>query len=86
MQQPAATAALTKNLQDAMENPMVRHECAEALGAIATDETEAALCRHLDDCVDVVRESCVVALDMSQYEHASQLEYADGLRQVSKDS
>jgi len=64
---------------------MVRHECAEALGAIATSECEAELRRHLDDDVDVVRESCVVALDMSEYERAEQLEYADGLRRVSND-
>jgi len=85
MQQPVAIAALTKNLQDAAENPMVRHECAEALGAIATDDSEAVLRAHLADSVDVVRESCVVALDMSEYEHADQLEYADGLHRVSKD-
>jgi len=85
MQQPVVTTQLTKNLQDAMENPMVRHECAEALGAIATSEGEAVLCRHLDDDVDVVRESCVVALDMTKYEHDQQLEYADSLHRVSED-
>jgi len=85
MQQCAATSELTKRLEDAAENPMVRHECAEALGAIATVESEAVLRRHLEDDIDVVRESCVVALDMSEYEHAEQLEYADGLRRVSSD-
>lgn len=85
MQQPAATAQLTENLRDATENPMVRHECAEALGSIAADDCEEVLRRHLDDSVDVVRESCIVALDMSEYEHATQLEYADGLHRVSKD-
>jgi len=85
MQQPAAIPHLTKNLKDATENPMVRHECAEALGAIATNDCEIVLRGHLDDTVDVVRESCVVALDMSEYEHADQLEYADGLHRVSKD-
>jgi len=85
MQQPAAAVQLAKNLQDATENPMVRHECAEALGAIATDECETVLRRHLHDDVDIVRESCVVALDMSEYEHADQLEYADGLHQVNND-
>lgn len=86
MQQPAATGELTRCLHDATENPMVRHECAEALGAIATSETEAVLRGHLDDDVNVVRESCIVALDMSEYEHAEQLEYADGLKRVSNDS
>jgi len=86
MQQPAVIAELTKCLQDPAENPMVRHECAEALGAIATDESEAVLHGHLNDSVTVVRESCVVALDMCEYEHSQQLEYADGLRRVGKDS
>jgi len=84
MQQAAATTPLTVCLQNAAENPMVRHECAEALGAIATNECESVLRQHLEDNVDVVRESCVVALDMSEYERAEHLEYADGLQQVSK--
>jgi len=85
MQQPAATGELSRCLENAAENPMVRHECAEALGAIATGQSEAVLRSHLNDDVDVVRESCVVALDMSEYEHDQQLEYADGLKRVSND-
>lgn len=86
MQQPAATDELTRCLQDAAENAMVRHECAEALGAIATSKTEEVLRKHLDDDVSVVRESCIVALDMSEYEHDERFEYADGLKRVMSDS
>lgn len=82
MQQPAAAPQLIDSLRDAGENTMVRHECAEALGAIAADDCEAALRQHLDDAVDVVRDSCIVALDMTEYEHAGQFEYADGLQRI----
>jgi len=82
MQQPAASTQLIESLRDTGENAMVRHECAEALGAISTDTCETALRQHLDDNVDVVRDSCVVALDMSEYEQAGQFEYADGLQRI----
>ena len=82
MQQPAAARQLIESLQDACENAMVRHECAEALGAIATQECDEALRGHVSDQVRVVSESCVVALDMSEYERAEQFEYADGLQRV----
>jgi len=82
MQQSAAAPQLIESLRDAAENAMVRHECAEALGAIAADSCETALRQHLDDAVDVVRDSCVIALDMSEYERAEQFEYADGLQRV----
>ena len=45
---------------------MVRHEAAEALGGIATDECLPILKEYAEreDVPRVVRESCVVALDM----------------------
>ena len=63
---------------------MVRHECAEALGAIATDDCMTALKHYLADSEVVVRESCEVALDMCEYEHSTQLEYADGLQRADR--
>jgi len=84
MQQPAAVPQLIENLRDSVENAMVRHECAEALGAIATDECDKILRNHVADSARVVSESCVVALDMSEYEHGGQLEYADGLQRVNE--
>ncbi|QLQ82673.1 hypothetical protein HG537_0H04360 [Torulaspora globosa] len=58
------------------EAPMVRHEAAEALGAIASDEVLPVLKSYLNDEVDVVRESAIVALDMYEYENSNELEYA----------
>lgn len=58
---------------------MVRHECAEALGAIATDECRSILEKYLKDQERVVRESCEVALDMCDYENSEEFQYANGL-------
>lgn len=58
------------------EEPMVRHEAAEALGSIATDDVLPVLKSYLNDEVDVVRESAHVALDMYEYENSNELEYA----------
>lgn len=48
---------------------MVRHESAEALGAIEErwGECECILQKFLQDEDDVVRESCLVALDAADY-------------------
>ena len=65
----ASIPALAANLAIADEAPMVRHECAEALGSIATDECFSILEKYINDPVDVVRESCLVALDICEYEN-----------------
>ena len=59
---------LVEALARPTENPMVRHECVEALGAIARPACLAALRAHAADPERVVRESCEVALDMYEYE------------------
>ena len=61
--------ALGISLRNINEHSMVRHEAAEALGAIGTPEAEDILkeYEHGDDVPDVVRESCVVALDAADY-------------------
>ncbi|KAK4328901.1 hypothetical protein Pmani_000710 [Petrolisthes manimaculis] len=66
-------------VRDQSESGMVRHEAAEALGSIASDSAMAVLKEYLGDSARVVRESCEVALDMSEYEHSGQFQYADGL-------
>lgn len=53
---------------DDNEEGMVRHEAAEALGSIATPEVLETLNKFKEDNERVVRESCVVALDMYEYE------------------
>lgn len=69
-------------VKDTNESGMVRHEAAEALGAIASARAMEVLKEHLSDPVDVVRESCVVALDMCEYQHSSEFQYADALQKV----
>ena len=53
-------------LENSSEQDMVRHEAAEALGGIATPEVLPVLREWAsrEDAPRVVRESCVVALDM----------------------
>ena len=46
---------------------MVRHEAAEALGAIGGEEVETLLSKYQDDEEIVVKESCDVALDAIEY-------------------
>lgn len=84
MQHEAAIPQLIENLEDLNENPMVRHECAEALGSIAKDQCLAALEKYSRDQERVVKESCVVALDMYGHEHSSEFQYADSLVKISQ--
>lgn len=69
MQSPDSIEALRTSLQRKGEHIMVRHESAEALGAIEErwDEVEAVLKSFLDDDDVVVKESCIVALDAADY-------------------
>ena len=82
MQHPAAVGALSAKLAETSENAMVRHECAEALGAIATEDCLQVLQKYQKDDERVVRESCEVALDMYQYEHSSDFQYANSISNV----
>lgn len=82
IQNECSIKVLADNLQDATENEMVRHECAEALGAIATDECIDILNKYLHDDKQVVKESCVVALDMCEYENSPEFQYANALANV----
>lgn len=75
---PHLVAALAQRT----ESPMVRHECAEALGAIARPACLAVLRAHVADPERVVRESCEVALDMYAYETGPAFQYANGLEQL----
>uniref|UniRef100_A0A8C2Z899 Deoxyhypusine hydroxylase n=1 Tax=Cyclopterus lumpus TaxID=8103 RepID=A0A8C2Z899_CYCLU len=69
MQHPAAVPALCAALERSSENPMVRHEAAEALGSIGKEECLAMLQQFLGDRERIVKESCEVALDMLEYEN-----------------
>jgi len=77
---PAAIKELITRLSDTKENPMVRHECAEALGGIGAIGVEQELSKYLGkDEAHVVRESCVVALDMLDYNNSEEFQYANAL-------
>jgi len=82
MQHPASVPSLIKTLTKSHEVNMVRHEAAEALGSIATPEIFPILDKYCRDSEPVVRESCIVALDMYEYETGNQFQYADGLSKV----
>uniref|UniRef100_A0A182N681 Deoxyhypusine hydroxylase n=1 Tax=Anopheles dirus TaxID=7168 RepID=A0A182N681_9DIPT len=83
LQEECSIPFLVENLRDPLENEMVRHECAEALGAIATDECTRVLNEYLQDEKRVVKESCEVALDMCEYENSPEFQYADTLVKVN---
>ena len=85
LQQPITVPYLIENLNDTTENEMVRHECAEALGSIATDDCITVLNKYLDDDKRVVKESCIVALDMCDYEKSTDFQYANTLGQLCKE-
>jgi HEAT repeat protein len=64
-------------LQDNGEHAMVRHEAAEALGAIA-DDSCIKLLKDYSACEEpIVADSCIVALDMIAHERSGAFEYAD---------
>lgn len=74
---PASIPALTAALSNTEEASMVRHEAAEALGSLGDEEgVEDTLKKFLHDKEAVVRESCIVALDMAEYEKSNEAEYA----------
>lgn len=73
---PVTVPSLIDVVQRKSEAPMVRHEAAEALGAIGTNETFPVLKGLLNDEDEVVRDSAVVALDMWEYENSNEIEYA----------
>lgn len=75
---------LIDNLKDTNENEMVRHECAEALGSIATEECMKVLDEFLADNKRVVKESCEIALDMCEYENSPEFQYADALSRLKE--
>ena len=60
----------------------VRHECAEALGAIADEKALPYLTLYSNDPQLVVKQSCQVALDMYNYEKSQEFQYADTISKV----
>ncbi|CAO1392371.1 unnamed protein product [Diamesa hyperborea] len=63
MQDPAAIPILIGVLEDVKQEPMVRHEAAEALGAIGKPEVIEVLEKYCKDPVIEVSETCEIALE-----------------------
>jgi len=79
VQNSKAVPALKRVLIDINEHKMVRHEAAEALGSIATEDCLPLLEQFKNDKDEPVRESCLVALDILDYNNNEEFQYADGL-------
>jgi len=77
MQDQCAVPFLIDRLEDLDEDLMVRHEAAEALGAIGDRTALETLERFSQDEEVVVAESCEVAIDLLNWVSNKKLEYHD---------
>ena len=77
MQDPHAVPHLIERLEDREEDVMVRHEAAEALGAIGDRTALDVLKRFVDDDEVVIAESCEVALDLLEWVASKRLDYSE---------
>jgi deoxyhypusine monooxygenase len=64
MQNPHAIPALTAALENASLDPIVRHEAAEALGAICDPQSLEVLDRYADCDIRELAETCQIARDL----------------------
>ncbi len=76
MQDSSAVPHLIERLSDLKEDVMVRHEAAEALGAIGDQVAMATLREFVNDESIVVAESCEVAIDLLDYVSSKRLDYS----------
>ncbi len=76
MQDPYAVDPLIARLSDLQEDVMVRHEAAEALGAIGDLRSMSTLEEFIEDDSIVVSESCEVAIDLLNWVNSKTLEYS----------
>jgi deoxyhypusine monooxygenase len=77
MQDSAAVPHLIERLRDLEEDVMVRHEAAEALGAIGDQVAMSTLREFVNDDSIVVAESCEVAIDLLDYVSSKRLDYSE---------
>ena len=74
MQNPVALSTLVERLMDEAEHVMVRHEAAEAMGAIGDRSIVPVLEEFVNDPLPEVAESCVVALDLLAWVDSAEFE------------
>jgi len=77
MQNNVALPSLIERLEDADEHVMVRHEAAEAMGAIGDVSIVPVLEKHAQDPLPEVSESCDVALDLLKWVSSAEFENTD---------
>ena len=77
MQDTNAVPHLIDRLEDKDEDIMVRHEAAEALGAIGDRTALSVLEKFVNDDEVVIAESCEVALDLLEWVASKRLDYSD---------
>ncbi|KAI8115739.1 hypothetical protein FF38_12153, partial [Lucilia cuprina] len=72
-QQEYSIKPLVAVLDDLDQQPMVRHEAAEALGAIGDERALEVLKKYLkDDPLEVVRQTCELAIGRIEWENSEQ--------------
>ncbi len=76
MQDSHAVHHLIERLEDKDEDVMVRHEAAEALGAIGDRKALETLERFRYDTEIVVAESCEVAIDLLEWISGERFDYS----------
>ena len=75
MQDSHAVPHLIDRLSDPDENLMVRHEAAEALGAIGDRVAMSTLESFRNDAEAVISESCEVAIDLLEWVQSKSIDY-----------
>ena len=76
MQDDHAVPHLIARLEDVEEDVMVRHEAAEALGAIGNRVAMDTLEKFQNDDEVVIAESCEVAIDLLNWVSGKRLDYS----------
>jgi len=79
LQHSSSLPALTYTLQKIENHCMVRHEAAEAIGNVGNEESLPVLKQFRDDEIDVVKDSCEVALDIHHYNNSDEFQYANAI-------
>ncbi|OAX34413.1 ARM repeat-containing protein [Rhizopogon vinicolor AM-OR11-026] len=72
MRLASALPVLESVLENLDEDPMVRHEAAEAMGAISSAGSTATLTKYLTDSNRSVRETCEIALAKIQWDNSEE--------------
>jgi deoxyhypusine monooxygenase len=77
-----AQSYLESVLKDKSEDPMCRHEAAEALGALGSQDSMDLLVQMRDDPSEevVVKETCEIAVDRINWEHDKATRDAETLK------